>query len=557
MTNKNIIIAIVLSLAVMLIYPPLLKKFYPQSQAPETSATAGKEAEVKPVAGPQANAAAAFSGKAAPATQPLKEVLTVVETPFFKAIFTNIGGGIKKWELKKFRESQTPNARVVSINGATRQDATFTTRFRPAGAKETTELVFQLKGLGPLRRSSPIEGVKPPSGKDLNIAGNQSAELVFVANTKDGLRIEKKYVFSGSSYRVSSEVSIIGAKAVSGSIETLLSASFDAGEDAAHYHTGPVIQTKDKLLRQDLSKEPLQTGGGEFKWLGLESKYFLEVFIPLKGVNPKTPAAVSWTTQGSGSGGSKAALQTQIELRPNEKAVYAYDIFIGPKEYDLLLAQKNGLEEAIEFGWFSFMAKPLLVVLNFFERYLGNYGIAIVIITVIIKIIFYPLTKHSMKSMKEMQLLQPQMAALREKYKSDKQKMNKEVMDLYKRYKINPVSGCLPMILQIPVFIALYEVLYVAIELRHAPLFLWIADLSAKDPYYVTPVLMGITMFIQQKMTPTSMDPTQAKIMLIMPVIFTFMFLNFPAGLVVYWLINNVLSIAQQYNIHKTTAAKA
>jgi YidC/Oxa1 family membrane protein insertase len=229
---------------------------------------------------------------------------------------------------------------------------------------------------------------------------------------------------------------------------------------------------------------------------------------------------------------------------------------MGPKEYDLLISLKTGLEESIEFGWFSFLAKPLLVVLNFFQRYLNNYGIAIVLITVIIKVIFYPLSTYSMKSMKEMQKIQPQMAALKGKYKNDKEKQNREMMDLYKRHKINPLSGCLPMVLQIPVFIALYEVLYVAIELRHTPLFLWITDLSAKDPYYVTPVIMGVTMFIQQKMTPTTIDPTQAKMMLLMPVIFTFMFLSFPSGLVIYWLINNVLSIAQQYYIQRS-AVKA
>jgi YidC/Oxa1 family membrane protein insertase len=153
--------------------------------------------------------------------------------------------------------------------------------------------------------------------------------------------------------------------------------------------------------------------------------------------------------------------------------------------------------------------------------------------------------------MREMQKIQPQLSALKQKYKDDKEKLNKELMGLYKRYKINPLGGCLPMVAQIPVFIALYEVLSVAIELRHAPFLLWIQDLSAKDPYYVTPILMGATMLVQQKMTPSTMDPAQAKIMLIMPVVFTFLFMSFPSGLVIYWLVNNVLSIAQQYHIYR------
>ncbi|MCK5236417.1 MAG: membrane protein insertase YidC, partial [Deltaproteobacteria bacterium] len=171
--------------------------------------------------------------------------------------------------------------------------------------------------------------------------------------------------------------------------------------------------------------------------------------------------------------------------------------------------------------------------------------------TVLIKILFYPLTKHSLKSMKKMSVLTPQLQLLKKKYKDDKQRQNKETMELYRRHKVNPLSGCLPMLMQMPVFIALYEVFYVAIELRHAPFMLWIVDLSAKDPYYITPIVMGISMFVQQKMTPSAMDPMQQKMMLFMPVVLTFVFLNFPAGLVLYWLTNNILSIAQQYKIHR------
>ncbi|MFQ5353597.1 MAG: membrane protein insertase YidC, partial [Thermodesulfobacteriota bacterium] len=167
-----------------------------------------------------------------------------------------------------------------------------------------------------------------------------------------------------------------------------------------------------------------------------------------------------------------------------------------------------------------------------------------------------PLTHHGLKSMHGMKKVQPQLAAIKKKYKDDKAQLNKEIMGLYKKYKINPVGGCLPMILQIPVFIALYEVLYVCIELRHAPFILWIHDLSAMDPYYITPLIMGGSMFLQQKMTPVSMDPTQAKMMLFMPVIFTVMFLKFPSGLVIYWLVNNILSIAQQYYINRTDTVK-
>jgi len=218
------------------------------------------------------------------------------------------------------------------------------------------------------------------------------------------------------------------------------------------------------------------------------------------------------------------------------------------------MAPQN-LSAAIDYGWFDFVAKPLLKLLHFFYSYVGNYGVAIILLTVLIKAIFWPLSHKSYKSMEQMKKLQPLLSQLREKYKGDRQKMNEEMMQLYKTYKVNPAGGCLPMIVQIPVFFGLYQALLHSIELRHAAFIthlpftnlIWLADLSAKDPFYITPLIMGATMFIQQKMTPAPGDPTQAKIMLLMPVVFTFMFLNFPSGLVVYWLVNNIISIAQQW----------
>jgi YidC/Oxa1 family membrane protein insertase len=217
------------------------------------------------------------------------------------------------------------------------------------------------------------------------------------------------------------------------------------------------------------------------------------------------------------------------------------------------------LEGAVDFGWFQILALPLLYVLKFFYGFLGNYGWAIILLTLVIRILFIYPNHKSFKSMQDMQKLQPKIAKLREKYKDDKEAMNKELMGLYRTYKVNPMGGCLPMVLQLPVFIALYNILGNAIELRHAPFIstlpftniVWLADLSAKDPLLITPLIMGATMFLQQKMTPSPGDPTQAKMMLFMPIIFTFMFLNFASGLVLYWLFNNILSIGQQYYTNK------
>jgi YidC/Oxa1 family membrane protein insertase len=226
---------------------------------------------------------------------------------------------------------------------------------------------------------------------------------------------------------------------------------------------------------------------------------------------------------------------------------------LGPKDEDLLKALGVGAEKLVDFGWFTIVAKPLLWFIRLTNVVTGNYGIDIILISILIKIIFIPLTQISMKSMKEMQKVQPEMSRLKEQYKNDKAKLQQETMLLYKRRKINPMSGCLPMLIQIPVFIALYNALQYSIEMRHAPFFFWIKDLAAKDPIYITPLIMGATMFMQQKMTPTAGDPAQAKMFLLMPVMFTFFFLNFPSGLVLYWLVNNVLSIAHQYYMNKKT----
>jgi YidC/Oxa1 family membrane protein insertase len=225
----------------------------------------------------------------------------------------------------------------------------------------------------------------------------------------------------------------------------------------------------------------------------------------------------------------------------------------------------------IDFGWFAVVAKPLVFLMKASNRVTGNYGIDIILLTILIKILFYPLTQKSMSSMRKMQELGPILKTLKEKYKGDAQRLNQETMNLYKTYKINPLSGCLPMLAQIPVFIALYKGLLVTIELRHAPFFLWVNDLSAPEhlwniavagytlPIRLLPLLMGVSMFVQQKMTPSAgMEPAQQKMMLFMPIIFTFMFWSFPTGLVIYWLVNNVLAIGQQvmYN-RKAEAAKA
>jgi len=257
-------------------------------------------------------------------------------------------------------------------------------------------------------------------------------------------------------------------------------------------------------------------------------------------------------------------------IQPGGQHSSEFTLFFGPKSLHVLRQLNNSLEKAINFGMFDILAKPCLWLMNYLYGFIPNYGVAIIILTILVKLVLWPLGNKSYKSMNDMKKLQPYMTEIREKYKDDKAKMNQEIMNLYKTYKINPMGGCLPMIVQIPVFFALYRMLYEAIELRHAPFFGWINDLSAPDrlfqfgfsipfmqPPYGIPILtliMGGTMFLQQKMSPPPGDPAQAKMMMFMPLIFTVIFINFSSGLVLYWLTNNILSIAQQYYITKKNA---
>ena len=311
---------------------------------------------------------------------------------------------------------------------------------------------------------------------------------------------------------------------------------------------GPTSLIDEKVVKdKPSSMETEVMHPGRLVWTALQDKYFLAALIP-QGV-PGTMVARKWTDQEVTVG----IRQTPDPAPPRK--THFYRLYAGPKEYDRLRAYRLHLEETIDFGWFIYgswalvrmVAQPLFAVLRFFHDLTHNYGISIILLTAAIKLLFVPLTHKSYVAMRAMQELQPKVAALQKKYKDDRQKLQQELMELYKKHKVNPLGGCLPMVLQIPVFIALFNILYTTIELRHAPFMLWIKDLSDKDPYYVLPIIMGISMVVQQKLQPTTLDPTQAKLMLFLPVLFTYFFLWFPSGLVLYWLVNNILSILQMY----------
>lgn len=336
----------------------------------------------------------------------------------------------------------------------------------------------------------------------------------------------------------------------------------------------PALKDPKESPRGPELKDPLEVPGTILDpgvpWVALEDDYFIAALLPGPGATlargrTRDVAQVGLVYRG-------------LRLDPGHWWQARSDLYVGPKEWDRLKALQVGLEAAqarnygyllwftswgpppVPFPWMpmAWFCVPLLWLLNLFgTRFPGaNYGLGIILLTVLVKVLFYPLSLKSMRSMKQMQALQPQLNALRAKYRADPQRFQREQMALFRKHRVNPMGGCLPMIVQIPIFYALYLTLQYSVELQGAPFILWISDLSRKDPYYVLPILMGISMLVQQKMTPTVGDPRQARIMLILPVIFTFMFLEFPTGLVLYWLVNNVLSIGQQYLIDRSFAIR-
>ncbi|HBG07502.1 MAG: protein translocase component YidC [Geobacteraceae bacterium GWC2_58_44] len=532
--EKRLIIAVLLSIGVLYAY-----SFIFPTQKPLPKGAAPKQAAVTSVSAAPGEAAVAIAP--APAAQPeavqpqtaatARDI--TVDTDLYSAVFSSQGAALKKLVLKKYKETLGPQGKdIVLINEMAPERFALLSDSREFGIAPGT--VFNA------------------SADSLKLSDGNKGTLEFSAVTPQGVLFKKIYSFSGDAYRIglTEQVQNSGAAKVDGVLHLLQKERISEHKGEGRYEVyGPSVLSDDKVnidKLDNIQKTPAQYNKSVI-WSAFADKYFVNVVMAEKGsianVQMTRPAADVLVRDIS---------SPALSVPPGQVASVDYSIYYGPKDLDILKMQGNRLEEVIDYGWFGPIAKPLIYSLKYLYKYTGNYGLAIIIITFILKLLFFPLTHKSYKSMKDMQKLQPKMTELKEKFKNDRDGMNKAVMELYKTHKVNPMGGCLPMIVQIPVFFGLYRALMYSIELRHAPFYLWITDLSAKDPYYVTPIVMGVTMFIQQKMTPTNMDPVQAKMMLALPVVFTFMFLSFPSGLVIYWLVNNVLTIAQQMYINKT-----
>ena len=475
----------------------------------------------------------------------------IVDTDLYSAVFSEDGGAVKSFRLKKHRETHdddSPGMQLVKTDGAQGFPLDFSW-----GSALGSRVLYKSE-------TQHIQ-LSPVSGK---------AELRMSAQAENGLVVERVYTFDNSSYLIDLTLRVINSSGnpLQGMAQLYQSNTpFEGVSSPANrfLFSGPAAFINGELeeVKAGDFEDGPKTIKGAIDWVGYEGNYFLCGIIPIDG------AGNTFTMQGTEDLTSMMLAGDLDTIQPGGEKEYKYHIYYGPKKLKMLDSIGYNLGKSVNFGWFDVIAKPTLWLLNMFYGVVHNYGIAIILVTVLFKAIFWPITQRGMKSMKNMQKLQPKMAKIKEKYKSDPTKMNQEVMSLYKTYKVNPLGGCLPMVLQIPVFFALYKVLLQSIELRHAPFMLWITDLAAPDrlwigmdiPYLggipVLTLLMGASMFLQQKMSPSTADPTQAKIMMFLPVVFTFMFLNFASGLVLYWFINNLLSILQQVLINRDTKKPA
>lgn len=540
--EKRIILFLVLSMAVIVLYPYLLEKMG-VAKRPVTASSAPvakkKDADKAEPVQPQPAPTAAQVSPLAKASATIsaqrlvaeREQEVTVETDLVKVVLSNRGGVIKRWELKRYLNTDPKQPQPIQLVPAEEKGVSLI----PPLTVEVLDARLQERM---------AKGLYAVSGKDLSLTeGQPTGEIGFsYTDPETGAQVTKRLAFHHGSYLVDLAVETSG---VSSSTTLSLGTNFGIHqwEEGFVGFIGPATHIADKLDKATPEKEDLRPGS--MKWAAMQDKYFLAAAIPTDAV-PHIGVVRK-------EGERLVSVGLRTPAAPGT-VLSRYRLFVGPKEYDTLAALKIELEETIDFGWFIYgswsfvraVAKPVFYAIRYLHDLTHNYGVAIIIVTIGIKLLLAPLAYKSYKSMKDMAAVQPELVALQKKYADDRERLNKELIKLYKDKKVNPVGGCLPMFFQIPIFVALFNILYMTIELRQAPFMLWVKDLSVQDPYYVLPILMGVTMFIQQKIQPTTMDPKQAQIMLLLPVFLTFLFVTFPAGLVLYWLTNNVLTIAQQ-----------
>lgn len=538
--EKRAILAAVLMAALLVLYQTF---FSPVSPPEKAAPKQGAEAPSAPATPAPPAATAPALPRAAEAARPAEQTARI-EAPLYEAAVSSDGGKLTEWRLT-YR-----GHKPLVVPG-------------------------ELGPLGLVVAGDPTApGTVVPmtlSPARLTLGAKEGTQTLTATGAVNGLRVTERKQFQGDAYSVGMTVRVENTTGAARTISVALPWVLrEPWKDPAEKFNG---QRPTELVWSTsgrIDREPVQAAIGnrafDGEWVGMDSVWYLTALVPRSpGFRLFAMSEGKLDAAGKGSG------QVSIGLRatPRIEAGQAWEgqavLYVGPKEYERLRAQ--GLEGTLNFGGFpvprkygglpmEWLGVPILLLLKWVERFVGNYGVAIIILTIVSKVLFYPLTVKSMRSMRAMQVLQPQVNSLRAKFKDDPQRLQRETLELYRKYKVNPMGGCLPMVAQIPIFYALYLALSVSVELQNAPFIcfgrvfgsdLWICDLAGRDPTYVLPILMGISMFVQQKMTPVAGDPRQARMMLVMPFVFTFMFLNLPSGLVLYWFVSNVLQVLQQW----------
>ena len=514
---RNLILAIALSLLVVIGWQALFPPPKPPASAPSKH-EAPASSQPAPSASAAASAPPGTTPSASAAWKPSKRTWAL-ENEVVR-VLVDERGWIVRAELKRYRQTLDPNSPPVAY-----------VNLAPTGHG-----LYLNAGVLGHRRAEPF-----------HVLAHTKRELRLESRLDDGRKWLRTVWLSkeGQGYVVYTEDRIKGGAGLV-AYHQVVERNPDRKKDTFYEHIGPIALVGGHVLQVDydeLDKQGAKSARTKGGWIGIMNRYFIAALV----LDPRKEHELYFkATDHTYQAGVLDRGTTE-----GDDAVFHAFAYLGPKSIPVLETMGVELERSVDFGWFAFLAKPIHAFLLWLYRYVPNYGVDIILLVVLIKLLFFYPSYRSYVSMAGMRKLQPELERLRAKFGDDRQRLAEEMMKLYRKHKVNPLGGCLPIAIQIPVFFALYKVLLVSIEMRHAPFLGWIRDLSAPDPYYVLPVLMGASMYLQQKMNPKPPDPAQAKLMQLMPAVFTIMFLFFPSGLVLYWFTNNLLSIAQQWLVFK------
>ena len=533
MDNQRLILFIVFSFSLLLLWEAWQDKHAPSPSAP--TATSAPSASAPPSPSQALNTPATAPVQAGFATG----AQAVVETDVLRATIDANGGDLRQLELLAYRETENKNQIFTLFED-----------------NPTRPYLAQSGLVGkdlPTHRS--LFQLNPGTYRLTGGAVELQVPLVW-SDPTTGVRVEKTYIFKRGSYQIAVRTRVIngGTQPIDLTPYYQFTRHGEAPPGASfflHTYTGPAFYTDAKKF-QKVPFKSIQEGKAEFEksadngWVGLVQHHFVSAWLPEGSVKRE------YYTRALGNGlYSAGVILAEGSLAPGLQKTFTVPLYAGPQTQTVLEKTAPGLDLARDYGWLTPLAYPIFWSLAKIERLVGNWGWAIIILTLLLKLGLYPLSAAGYKSMAKMKKLTPRLQQLKETFGDDRAKLHQAMAEMYKTEKINPLGGCLPILIQIPVFIALYWVLLAAVEMRGAPWLGWITDLTAPDPWFILPIVMGITSILQVKLNPQPMDPMQAKIMMIMPVMFTVMFVFFPAGLVLYWITNNILSITQQWAINK------